>query len=237
MTADFASIGRALANEPRSRMIDRLMEGERASAGELARAAGVSPSTASSHIAALEKARLVTVSPEGRRHWVELASPEVAAALETLSTICPVTPVRSLNQARAAARTRALRTCYDHLAGAIGVALLDRLLETSALVAHAASYDVGAAGTELFRALNVDVAELRRQRRTFARTCIDWTERRPHLAGALGASIAEAFFANGWTRRHASGRGLRLTPSGATALRETFGLDRDLVDEAKRSCT
>jgi DNA-binding transcriptional ArsR family regulator len=221
--ADFAAIGRLLGNEHRAAMVNLLMEGAPATAGELARAAGVSPSTATEHLAALTRGRLITPTPEGRRKYFTIATQEMAAALEALSLVCPPTPVRSLRQSRDADRLAFLRTCYDHLAGAVAVSLFDALIRKRWLTSPA--YDVSPLGERHLIQIGVDVELARHRRRAFARPCLDWTERRPHLAGAVGASLAEAFLANGWARRQPTGRGLVLTETGKEGVANHFQVD------------
>ncbi|HEX2050134.1 MAG TPA: helix-turn-helix transcriptional regulator [Actinomycetota bacterium] len=223
MATDFASIARVLANPNRAAMVDRLMDGVPVTAGELARAAGVSPSTASDHLAQLQRAGLVTATKAGRRRYFRLGGPGVAEALEAFAQLCPPRDVRSLRQARDAHDVAYLRTCYDHLAGAVAVALAERLQSLGWLRFDDAPV-VTSLGAARFASIGVDVEAARAARRAFARQCLDWTERRPHLAGALGAAVAEAFFDNGWIRRRPSGRGVTLTADGVSELHARFGL-------------
>jgi DNA-binding transcriptional ArsR family regulator len=208
-------------------MISRLMEGTSATAGDLARIAGVSPSSACEHLTQLSQGGLVSVSAQGRRKLFMIASTEIATALEALSLICPPTQVRSLRQSRDASRLAAFRTCYDHLAGSVAVAVLTAMLRQRWLLASSLEYEVTGRGDKRLKEIGVDVTRAMARRRAFARPCLDWTERKSHLAGALGASLAEAFFTNEWARRHASGRGLIITKRGTSALMETFEVDVD----------
>jgi DNA-binding transcriptional ArsR family regulator len=213
---DLAVIGALIGEPSRARMLDALMGGRALAAGELATLAGVGASTASEHLARLRDGGLVEVVAQGRHRYYRIAGPEVGAALEALSHVAPARPVRSLRQAGHARALGFARTCYDHLAGACGVALHDALLAHDWLTP---AYDVTPAGAAALADWGVDVAAARSRRRSFARPCLDWTERRPHLAGALAAGIADGLVERGWfVRRAADSRALRLTDAGRAGL-------------------
>ncbi len=224
MGTDYAAVAALLGHPARSAMVDALMHGEALSAGELARAAGVGAPAASEHLGKLVDGGLVTVVAQGRHRYHRIAAPDVAGALEAFAAICPPTPVRSL---RAAARRDAMRyarTCYDHLAGTVGVALTDALLDRGWAQPDRDGLDLSPAGVAGLAAAGVDVAGARAGRRAFARLCLDWTERRPHLAGALGAAIATTALDAGWVRRTAGGRAVAVTPEGRKALADVLGV-------------
>ena len=230
MRTDFAPVGRLLANQARAAVIDALLEGQALPAGELAGLAGVSAPTISEHLSELVGGGLVTVTSAGRHRYYQLAGPEIAEALEALARICPPAPVRSLRQSAAVGSMRAARLCYDHLAGAAGVALLDSMLDRGWLVTGAErpqghDFEVTPLGQDKLATLGVDVEMCRRARRIFARTCLDWTQRRMHLAGAVGAGLAAALLERDWLRRAGTGRGLTVTAAGAQGLRASFGVN------------
>ena len=235
MATDFAAVARLLANPARSLAIGALMEGRPLAAGELARVAGVRPSTISEHLAMLVEGGLVAVVGAGRHRYYRIANPDVAAALESFSLICPTTPVRSLRQQAGTRSLRLARTCYDHLAGALGVAVLDRMRDGEWLLPDADGDGTGLvvtpAGSREFATLGVDVDECRRARRQFARPCLDWTQRRMHLAGALGAALTQALRERGWLAATSVGRGLRITSDGTSGLRRTFDLDAARLEQ------
>jgi DNA-binding transcriptional ArsR family regulator len=222
MGTDFAAVARLLATPARSAVIDALMAGRHLAAGELARIAGVRPSTISEHLAALVDGGLLTVINAGRHRYYTVASAEVAAALEALARICPSTPVRSLRDSVGAKSLRVARTCYDHVAGALGVAMFDGMVDQRWLDEDCKLADVGEHKLGEF---GVDVAACRRSRRQFARPCLDWTQRRMHLAGALGAAITERVQERGWIEAARPGRGLRITDAGLDGLRAWFGVE------------
>jgi DNA-binding transcriptional ArsR family regulator len=216
---DFSGVGRLLASSPRSAMLVALMRGGAATSGELAREAGVAPSTASEHLAALANGGLVRSTSIGRHRYYALAEPRVAEALESLASLCPSLPVNSLRGSVAAQELRFARTCYDHLAGVVGVALLDALLARRWLSAEGGLLLMppGKAGLER---LGIDVLDAQRSKRIFARACLDWTEKRFHLAGALGAAMTGSMLKQGWFIRRGVGRGLEVTDRGQAGLRE-----------------
>ena len=231
MGTDYASVAKLLASPARSAVVDALMDGRSLTAGELARTAGVGPSTISEHLAELLDGGLVSVFKAGRHRYYRLSSAEVAGALEAFSRICPATPVRSLRQFTADRSLRRARLCYDHVAGTLGVTLLDRMRGAGWLVGGAdpdsaagPDFQVTEPGAQAFAGIGVDLESCRQARRHFARSCLDWSERRPHLAGALGAAITGALFDMDWLAKAGTGRGVRLTHEGERGLRGTFGI-------------
>jgi len=221
-----STVGRLIGEPARAAMLDALLSGQALRAGELAKAAGVRPPTASGHLHRLRTGGLVDVVQTGRYRYYRLAGPEVAEALEALSLLGAAgRPVRSLREARAAQAFTVARTCYDHLAGQVGVAVHDALVARAALVAGGDGYLLTGAGEDLFGRLGVPVDDARRTRRRFARPCLDLTERRPHLAGALGAAVCARTLELGWlVRRPADGRALRLTDAGRQGLVDALGV-------------
>lgn len=193
-------------------MLTALADGRALPAGELARRAGVTPATATAHLRRLVQGGLVRVRVQGRHRYHELAGPHVATVLEALAQVAPAVPVRSLRAHREASVLAEARTCYDHLAGRRGVELRDRLLAIEALHTTATQdHFLTPYGERLIAALDIDLDQLRSSRRVFARSCLDWTQRRSHLAGVLPAALTSAFLARGWLERR-PGRGLRVAP-------------------------
>lgn len=219
--ADVSAVAAVIGNPARGRMLSALLGGRALPATELARAARVSPSTASVHLARLTDAGLVRVERHGRHRYHRLAGDEVAEAVEALAALAPPRPVRSLREDTVAGAERAARSCYDHLAGALGVALADRLCDVGALDRASLSL----LDDRAFRALGVDVASLPAGRRPVTRLCLDWSERRPHLSGALGAAVLDSLLAAGWLTRRPQGRAVAVTALGRARLLDTLGLD------------
>lgn len=220
------SVPAALIAEPtRAAMLDALLSGRALAAGELAQVAGIGRPAASEHLQRLLAGGLVEVVRQGRHRYYRLAGQPVAEALEALAHIAPPRPVRTLRQSNTAKSLAFARTCYDHLAGVAGVAVLDAQLDRGWLRSAEGGYDVTDRGTAEMDALGIDLDGARRSRRMFAKPCLDWTQRRPHLAGSLAAAITARFIDLGWfVHRNRDSRGLRLTPAGVDGLRSTLGL-------------
>jgi DNA-binding transcriptional ArsR family regulator len=221
---DVASIAALIGNRTRAAILFALLDGGELSASELAFRAGTSPTATSTHLAKLVAAQLLTARVSGRQRLFALASPDIAHAMEALSVIARPRPIVGLSQNTSVARIREARSCYDHLAGRLGVAFTDVLLQRKALRLSEKEFIVTRSGEAFFAAVEVDVAAAREKRRNFARACTDWTERRPHLAGSLGAAVLGRFLAAGWVTRHKLDRSLSITPHGRIELQERFGI-------------
>jgi len=226
--ARLARLAAAIAEPARARMLCCLLDGHARTATELATVAEVAPSTASVHLARLGGAGLVTSLAQGRHRYFRLAGREVASALESLMALsggelAPFVP-------NTPSRLRAARTCYDHLAGTAGVALHDHLHAQGWLQAEpnadadGGSYLLTPAGEAAMRALGVDVAGARARRRRFACACLDWSERRPHLGGALGAAWLALALDRAWLTRDLDSRAVRITPKARREAPQLFGL-------------
>jgi DNA-binding transcriptional ArsR family regulator len=225
--AGLAELAALLADRTRAELCLALLDGRAWTAGELARHAGVAPSTASEHLSRLIAGGLLAERRQGRHRYVELAGPHVAQLLEELTGHLDPVPERtgSLRAVTASAALARGRTCYDHLAGRLGVAITDALTGRG-LLDVTGGFALTDAGLAWFgAALGTDPAGSGSGRRPLVRGCLDWTERRPHLAGAAGATLCRRFRENGWVRPVGSGRAVRLTPTGEVAVRELLGLD------------
>lgn len=220
-----ASVAGLVADPARARMLTALMDGRARTAKELAYGARVTPQTASSHLAKLLAAGLLAMERQSRHRYFRLASPSVGHAIEALMAVSSVPP----RAARAAPAgplegLRLARTCYDHLAGRLGVSVTDAMVRRHWLTPGERDYRLTAAGARVLARLGVDVDRTRRERRAFAQQCLDWSERRTHLAGSLGAAVARACLDLHWVQRVADERTLRLTPKGQRGLRTWFGI-------------
>ncbi|MEU9042558.1 MULTISPECIES: winged helix-turn-helix domain-containing protein [unclassified Kitasatospora] len=226
-----AALAALLADPTRAAFCSALLDGRAWTAGELARHARVAPSTASEHLSRLIAGGLLAEERQGRHRYVRLASPAVATLLEDLTSFAEsggsgTSTPRSLGEAtRLSAEARA-RTCYDHLAGRLGVAVADALLARG-LVADEAGLAVTERGREWLAAQAIELPPRsgRRGARPVVRSCLDWTERRSHLGGALGAALFRTALDRAWVERIGSGRALRVTPDGGRALRELLGVE------------
>lgn len=210
-------IGALLADAGRAAMLWALMDGSARPAGELTLIAGLSPSAASAHLARLTDGGLLALEVRGRHRYFRIASPEIAASIEALANVAQASmPQRPVPRP---ARTvpvdmRYARTCYDHMAGELSVQLFERMLSHALLTPHGNTLDATPSGATQLARWGVDIASQQTRRRRFACTCPDWSERRPHLGGALGAALLEAWTNQGWVERTERPRILRITPTG-----------------------
>jgi DNA-binding transcriptional ArsR family regulator len=217
---DLARVAAAIGEPARAAMLSALMGGEPLTAGELARRAQVAPATASAHLARLVESGLVARKFAGRERHYALAGRDVAAALEALARVSPA----AAQHDEAERAFRFARTCYDHLAGRLGVLLTDTLLDRG-LIRSGAGYELTARGEEWLDAFGIDVTALRAARRTLARPCLDWSERRHHLAGAMGAALVTRLLELRWLARIEGTRAVRLTLRGREGLYRSLALE------------
>jgi DNA-binding transcriptional ArsR family regulator len=229
--AQLAAVAGLLADRSRAAICLALLDGRAWTVGELARHAAIAPSTASQHVATLVGGGLLSGVQQGRHHYVRLAGPAAAEFIEGLAEYAaadgpaPMERGRSLRAVRAAEAMAKARTCYDHLAGQLGVRITDALSDAR-LLDRAGGFALTPSGMDwLEAAMGIDVAALRAGRRPLVRSCLDWTERRPHLGGAVGAALCERFLAEGWVTRVIGGRAVRVTAAGVQAMQHLQGID------------
>ncbi len=228
LTVNALSEVATLMGEPaRAAMLQLLMDGRAHTASELALTAGITAQTASGHLARMVEADLLAVRTQGRNRFYRLASPEVAHAIESLMALAGqrAQPASKNAAWRRDPDLRFCRTCYDHLAGQVGIAVTDSLTQHGHLEPKGPrDWKLTDSGELFCQRLGVDLAGAKKANsRHFARQCLDWSERRPHISGALGSAIADVFFKRGWAERLRRGRTVRLTDSGRRALARDFG--------------
>lgn len=223
-TYPIAAVGELIGEPARATILIALLDGKARTAGELALTADISAQSASAHLSKLVDGGLLTVGRTGRHRYHAMAGPDVAHALEALGSISTVPRAHiAAPGPRTPDDMYTARSCYDHLAGRIAVEI-SGALEESAVIRRRGECELGRAGRGWFANLGIDVDALRRSRRAFARQCLDWTERRPHIAGALGAALCSRIIALGWIARRRDTRALRITHQGARELRSRLGL-------------
>jgi DNA-binding transcriptional ArsR family regulator len=223
-----AELAALLADRTRASICLALLDGRAWTAGELARLAGVAAPTATEHLNRLVAGGLLTEVRQGRHRYLRLAGPRVAHLVEELSTYSAMPPPPpSLRGVSGRAALVAARTCYDHLAGRLGVALLDAVTDRG-LLDRSAGAVFTPAGLAWLADLGVDPVAPPPGRRPLIRLCLDWTERREHLAGTAGAALCAHFLAAGWIERGPRGRMVRITPAGERGLRDQYGIEPDL---------
>ena len=239
--ADIAALASMLADPARCKVLLALDGGRALPASVLADEAGISRPTASSHLGKLTGAGLLTVETHGRNRYYRLAGPAVGELLEQLGRLAPLWPVKSLREGTRAARLRTARTCYDHVAGRLGVAVMGCLLDREALVGgdgyydprrdnhdalsspgHDIHYQLTDTGRDFLSGVGV---EMPTGKRPLVRYCVDWTEQRHHLSGGLGRAVLDRFLSAGWVRRVPRGRALTVTDEGRSALADAFGIE------------
>lgn len=219
-----ASVAALIGEPARANLLLALMDGRALTASELAWHAGVTAQTASGHLAKLSEARLIAVEKQGRHRYHRLATPDVARVLEDLMNLASAGPPRHRPTGPRDEAMRAARTCYDHLAGRLGVALADRLTERGHIVLGESAAAVTAEGQRFLCDFGLDL-EAGRKGRPLCRACLDWSERRAHLAGTVGAALCRRFFDLGWIERVKDSRAVTVTVSGRAGLAETFGVE------------
>jgi DNA-binding transcriptional ArsR family regulator len=213
-TPDIAAIATLMGDPTRGRMLTALMDGRALTATELALEGDVTASTASSHLSRLASAGLVTVTRQGRHRYYRIATPEVAAALEGLMSVASHSGLHTIRTGPRDAGLRRARVCYDHLAGEAAVRLLDRMRAKQLITGPDEALGLTTRGEDWCDRIGIDLAALRSRRRLLCRPCLDWSERRMHLAGALGAALLDRLFALRYARREPGSRAVILSPRG-----------------------
>ena len=220
-----AEIAALVGNPARANMLTVLLDGRALTATELAYIGSVSPQTASGHLSKLAEGGLLVVHKQGRHSYFRLASPLIGQMLEGIMAVAgQALPPRHRLHWRGDEALRTARTCYDHLAGRLGVALADSLVERGYVVLGQDGGMVTARGQAFFTDFGIDLRQLGQGKRAFCRPCLDWSERRPHLAGVIGASLAKRGFELGWFARRRDTRALTMSDTGREGLAEVFGI-------------
>jgi DNA-binding transcriptional ArsR family regulator len=218
------SFAKIIGDATRIRMLQLLMEGRALTAKELAYGAHVEPATATQHLRRLQEGGLITVKLQGRHKYFRPASPQVAELMELLMVLAPDQKGRTVGP-RVEEPLRRGRICYDHLAGELGIGITEALVKQGILRKEADAFALTRRGADWFAGLGIDVEAARALRRKFAATCLDWSERRDHLGGALGAALAERLVDLGWIARKRNSRAVSVTETGRRRLAEEFRLD------------
>ncbi|WP_223070167.1 ArsR/SmtB family transcription factor [Paenibacillus caui] len=227
-TISNAAMIASLVSEPsRSAILTVLLDGRFHAAGELAYRVGIQPQTASFHLAKMVAAHVVTVEKQGRHRYYGIRNQDVAQVMETLLSVAPPTQIKSLKQASEDKALRFARTCYDHLAGSLGVKLTHCLVREGILSEEKASFHVTEKGQEFFESFQIDLKKVEKKRRLFSNKCLDWSERTHHLAGALGNALLEKLLELNWIERLPKTRAIKITAEGQRGFKEIFSLDME----------
>jgi DNA-binding transcriptional ArsR family regulator len=217
---DIARIASLVGDPARANMLSALMGGTALTASELALEAGVSLPTASSHLSKLMEGGLLTLASQGRHRYYGLAGPQVAGMIEAITGVAEAVGPKRVRPGPRDAAMRVARVCYDHLAGEQAVAMLDRLVDRSVLVRDDKDIRLGPSAASHFAALGIEVEA--KARRPVCRACLDWSVRRSHLAGTLGAAILDKILAEKWARREKDSRAVEISPTGKQAFAKVF---------------
>ncbi|MBV9755907.1 MAG: helix-turn-helix transcriptional regulator [Alphaproteobacteria bacterium] len=235
LTLTMAEIGALLGDPARANMLAALMDGRALTATELAYAAGVTPQTTSGHLAKLTAANLLALHKQGRNRYYRLASPMIGSMLESVMTVAAVQmPARRGRSSQLDERMRTARSCYDHIAGRLGVSIADTLIARQYVVLGEDGGEVTDAGAAFLAHFGADATQGHRSRRAFCRPCLDWSERRWHIAGAVGAALLSRCLELGWLARERDTRALAITDNGRHGFADTFGLRLADVEHANR---
>jgi DNA-binding transcriptional ArsR family regulator len=233
--ANMVEVAALVGDTARATILAALMGGEALTGSELAFLARISRPTASEHLAKLVNARLVAVRKKRRYSYYRIASPLVARMLESIIAVAAIeVPPRHQPRSAQDERLRFARTCYDHLAGRLGVAIADALVAKGCIVLEEDGGEVTDAGADFLRGFGANLTSTTRSRRIFCRPCLDWSERRHHVAGLVGAEICRRCLELGWVARERDSRAVRITAAGAAGLRETFGVSFDDRERARQ---
>jgi DNA-binding transcriptional ArsR family regulator len=217
-----AEVAALVGNPARANILIALVDGRALTASELACAAGVTPQTTSEHLAKLREANLLTLAKQGRHSYFRLSSPKIARMIESIMVVAADGPQRYRPRWNGDDQLRTARTCYDHIAGRLGVALTDALTGRKHVLLTEDGGMVTRAGEKFLAGFGIRLDDVREGRRTFCRPCLDWSERRPHLAGALGAAFAGRCFDLGWIARVRDSRALKISAKGQRGFMEVF---------------
>jgi DNA-binding transcriptional ArsR family regulator len=221
---DIALVASLLGDPARANMLTALLDGAALTAGELAREAGVSAQTASSHLAKLSQGGLVSVRVQGRHRYFSLSGEDVAHVLEGLMGLAAKSGLKRARPGPRDPELRRARVCYDHLAGDLGVAMLDGLVADGRIRRSQEALELTADGERFLNSFGLELDPLRALRRPMCKGCLDWSVRRSHLAGAVGAALLQRIYQLGWARRLEGLRVVAFTPAGLEAFRREFGL-------------
>jgi len=221
----FGLIAGLIGEKARATMLWHLLGSKALTATELAMCAEVSPQSASMHLTKMLHAGLLGMEKHGRHRYYRLAGPEAAYAVEAIASLIPAENGILNSPVSNSDGIRYCRTCYDHLAGRVGVLLTEQLIKRKIIIRAGEQFELTRKGSGWFTSLGVDLATLKNSRRAFARACLDWSERRHHLAGALGAGLLEFMLGSDWIRRVKYSRFVVLTPKGRRQMHELLGLD------------
>jgi DNA-binding transcriptional ArsR family regulator len=225
MENQFKQIAALIGDPTRATIMWTLLDGKAFTATELAIAANTSPQNISMHLAKLVQAGLLCVENQGRHRYYKYFKKDIAYAIEAMATLLPHSTAKQGLHSENNSAIKHCRTCYDHLAGKTGVLITDSLLKQKIIIEDNNMFEISPKGLKWFLAFDIDINELKQQRRAFARPCLDWSERRFHIAGSLGAALLNKMLYSGWIRKTKQSRAVIITAKGQKAFYDNFKID------------
>ncbi|MGX6443490.1 ArsR/SmtB family transcription factor [Neobacillus sp. K501] len=220
-----AIVAALVSETSRAAILTALLDGRYHPASDLAQMAGIKPQTASFHLAKMLEANIVTVEKQGRHRYYGIRNQEVAHIMESLLSVAPPVEIKSFKHASENKGLRIARTCYDHLAGNLGVELTVALKNLGVLYEENNAFYVTEMGEAFFASFQINLEEVKKKRRSFSHKCLDWSERRHHLGGALGKALLERLLELNWVQRAPKTRAIKITNEGKNGLKEIFSIE------------
>lgn len=222
---NFISTASLLCEPSRAKIVWNLLDGRAYTASELALVSDLSATSVSNHLSKLLNGEIVKVDVQGRHRYYSFANSEVAYVVESMANLSNQKPTSKLDKQLSKNDVKYCRTCYDHLAGKVGVLIADKLISQKIIELRDKTYVVTEKGNKFFNEFGLELTELHKQRRYFAKACLDWSERKYHLAGSLGNAVLEKMLELDWVRRTKNSRAIVITSVGQSGLRDTFGIE------------
>ncbi|WP_099156834.1 ArsR/SmtB family transcription factor [Virgibacillus ndiopensis] len=223
--ANVAKVATLVSDSSRAAILTILLDGRFHPVSDLAYMVGITPQTASYHLAKMTQANVIDVESQGRHRYYGISNQEIAQVMESFLQVAPPVEIKSLKQSNEEKALRHARTCYDHIAGNLGVKLKTSLMNQQFLVEKDNEFHITSDGEIFFNTIDIDTNKLKKKRRMFCSKCLDWSERRHHIAGALGNAMLEKFLELEWIERVPKSRALKITALGGNGLNEMFGVD------------
>ncbi|MCS0788444.1 winged helix-turn-helix domain-containing protein [Cytobacillus pseudoceanisediminis] len=227
MNSNVAKVASLVSEPSRAAILTALLDGRYHTVNELAHMARIKPQTASFHLKKMLDAQVVSAEKQGRHRYYGIMNQEVAQVMESFLSIAPAAEIKSFKHASEDKAIRFARTCYDHLAGNLGVEITESLKRKGFIAEENDTFSVTEDGIAFFHSMQIDLTSLKKKRRSFSHKCLDWSERRHHLAGALGNAILEKFLEQNWIQRIPKTRAIKITPQGMKGFKENFAIDLD----------
>ncbi|MEJ3741424.1 helix-turn-helix domain-containing protein [Bacillus tropicus] len=222
---DISKVDLLLCSDSRVHILAYLLDGKAYPASELAHVAKIKPKTATYHLSKMKEEGILSIEKHGKHSYYRLFNSEISKILESLLIISPQEKIKPLRQSSQSSELRCARTCYNHLAGKLGVAITNSLLDKGYLIKNDLYFHITKTGQEFFKELGIDLNEFKQKRSILAKACLDWTEREHHLAGSLGNALLEKLLELNWIQRVSKSRAIKVNPDGRKELEQIFSIN------------